>query len=157
MTDTFPSVGWFRRLADRMEAQPEKYRKLGAVDLTLIPRIVFPSGRSEVYRLTFAGHRCPEVERLDGGARMPGPHPVIIEGEYPAWKEMVENIRRHGHADLTHTLNYLTLPDWPLRLIPADEGEGQLDVDRFYRYNETLQEFFEEAAAVDTRFAPDGG
>ena len=47
---------------------------------------------------------------------------------------MVENISQNGHADLSHTLNYLTLPDWPLRLVPVDDGEGQLDVDRFYRY-----------------------
>jgi hypothetical protein len=72
------------------------------------------------------------------------------------WREMVENIRRHGHADLTHTLNYLTLPDWPLHLVPVDDIEGQLDVDRFYRYNETLQEFFDEAAAVETRFLEAG-
>jgi hypothetical protein len=36
---------------------------------------------------------------------------------------------------------------------PLDEGQDQLDVDRFYRYNESLQEFFNEAAAVETRFA----
>ena len=76
----------------------------------------------------------------------------MLEGEYAAWKEMVENIRQHGHADRTHTLNYLTLPDWPLRLAPLDESQDQLDVDRFYRYNESLQEFFNEAAAVDTEF-----
>ena len=58
MTETFPSVGWFRALADRMAAQPEKYRKLGAMDLTLVPRIVFPDGRAEVYSLAFEGHRC---------------------------------------------------------------------------------------------------
>jgi hypothetical protein len=70
---------------------------------------------------------------------------------------MLENIRRNGHADLTHTLNYLTLPDWPFRLVPVDEGEGQLDVDRFYRYNETLQEFFDETGYVGTRFVANGG
>src|SRR5262249_7358031 len=70
-----------------------------------------------------------------------------------AWKEMIESIRTHGAADLTHTLNYLTLPDWPLRLVAVNEEEGQLDIDRFYRYQESLQAFFDEAAAVETRFA----
>ena len=42
-------------------------------------------------------------------------------------------------------------------LVPVDEGEGQLDVDRFYRYNQTLQEFFDEAAAVETLFVANGG
>jgi hypothetical protein len=157
MTETFPSVGWFRALADRMAAQPEKYRRLGAMDLTLVPRIVFPDGHAELYSLTFEGHRCRAVERLESTATVRGPHPVVLEGEYAAWREMLENIRHHGHADLTHTLNYLTLPDWPLRLLPVDEeGEGQLDVDRFYRYNETLQEFFDETARVETRFVANG-
>ena len=157
MTEVFPSVGWFRRLADRMAAQPEKYGRLGLVDLTLVPRITFPDGHHETYGLAFEGLRCRAVERIPDGAPVEARHPVILEGEYTAWREMIENIRRHGHADLTHTLNYLTLPDWPLRLVAADDGEGQLDVDRFYRFNETLQEFFDEAASVDTSFVQQGG
>jgi hypothetical protein len=157
VSETFPSVGWFRALADRMAAQPEKYGRLGATDLTLVPRIVFPDGHAELYGLAFEGHRCRAVERLERADAAPGRHPVVLEGGYGAWREMVENIRQHGHADLTHTLNYLTLPDWPLRLVPVDEGEGQLDVDRFYRYAETLQSFFDETAAVDTRFVDDRG
>ena len=153
MSEIFPSAGWFRALADRMAAQPEKYRKLGALDLTLVPRITFPDGRVETFSLQFDGTRCRVVERLEGVDAVEGRHPVVLEGEYAAWREMIENIRWHGHADLQHTLNYLTLPDWPLRLEPVDEGGGQLDVDRFYRYNESLQEFFNEAAVVDTHFA----
>jgi hypothetical protein len=148
--ETFPSLGWFRALAERMAAQAEKYRRHGALDLTLVPRIVFPDGRTESYRLEFRGLRCDAAAGPGDGSR--GEHAVAIEGEYAAWREMVENIRQHGHADLNHTLNYLTLPDWPLRLLPLDDIEGQLDVDRFYRYIETLQEFFDEAAAVETRF-----
>ncbi|HJQ83437.1 MAG TPA: hypothetical protein VKA21_05130 [Candidatus Binatia bacterium] len=155
--EVFPSLGWFARLAERMAAQPEKYRKLGSVDLTLVARIVFPDGRAEAYRLAFEGHRCRAVERVEGDPALGARHVVILEGEYAAWVEMIESIRRHGRADLTHTLNYLTLPDWPFRLLPADDAEGQLDVDRFYRFNETLQEFFDEAAAVDTRFGGHGG
>jgi hypothetical protein len=156
MTEIFPSRGWFRALADRMVAAPEKYRKLGAMDLTLVPRIVFPDGHAEMYTLAFEGHRCTAVDRLETPADVRGRHPVILEGDYEAWKEMIECIRQTGHADLRHTLNYLTLPDWPLRLVAVDDDEGQLDVDRFYRYIETLQEFFDEAAHVETRFASNG-
>ena len=151
--EVFPSVGWFTRLAERMAAQPEKYRRLGPVDLTLVPRIVFRDGRVELYRLVFEGHRCRAVDQPATEAAVRGRHPVVIEGEYGAWKEMIESIHRHHGADLGHTLNSLTLPDWPLRLVPLDDEGGQLDVDRFYRYNQSLQEFFDEAAAVPTRFA----
>jgi hypothetical protein len=154
MTHTFPSRGWFQALADRMAATPEKYRKLGAMDFTLVPRVVFPDGHAEVYSLAFEGYRCVAVERLESVGDVHGRHPVVLEGEYGPWKEMVENIRHEGRADLHHTLNYLTLPDWPLRLVAVNDGEGQLDVDRFYRYIETLQEFFDEAARIDTRFLP---
>jgi hypothetical protein len=154
--ETFPSAGWFRALADLMAAQPEKYRKLGAMDLTLVPRITFPDGHAETFAVEFEGNRCRAVERVDRPECVRGRHPVILEGEYGAWKEMIESIRRNGHADLEHTLNYLTLPDWPLRLVPVDAAEGQLDVDRFYRYNETLQEFFDEASRIETRFVGDG-
>ena len=41
--------------------------------------------------------------------------------------------------------------------VPVNEDEGQLDVDRFYRYNETLQQFFDGAARLGTRFAENGG
>jgi len=30
------------------------------------------------------------------------------------------------------------------------------EVDRFYRYSETLQEFFDESAALETRFVANG-
>ena len=156
MSDVFPSVAWFQRLADGMAAQPERYRKLGSVDMTLVPRITFPDGHSELFSLEFEGHRCRAVGRPATPGEIRGRHPVIVEGEFAAWREMVHNIRANGRADLTHTLNYLTLPDWPLRLVAASD-EGQLDVDRFYRYNETLQEFFDGAASVSTRFAENGG
>jgi hypothetical protein len=150
--ETFPSTEWFARLAERMAAQSEKYRKLGVIDLTLVVRIEFPDHHTEMYALDFDAYGCRDVKRVDRLEDVGGRHPVVIEGEFSAWKEMVENIRAHGAADLTHTLNYLTLPDWPLRLAPVNPKEDQLDVDRFYRYNESLQEFFNEAAAIDTRF-----
>ena len=149
----FPSVAWFQRLADAMAAAPDRYGRLGPLDLTLVPRLVFSDGHDEFYALGFQGLRCTSVERVACPADVRGPHPVLIEGEYDAWREMVESIRAHGGADLTHTLNYLTLPDWPLRLVPIDETAGQLDTDRFYRYQESLQEFFNEAARVETSMA----
>jgi hypothetical protein len=150
---TFPSVEWFAHLAERMMAQEEKYRKLGVIDLTLVVSVGFRDGRTELYSLTFDTYRCREVRRVERLADVQRLHAVVIEGEYEAWKEMVANIRAAGGADLSHTLNSLTLPDWPLRLSAIDPSEDQLDVDRFYRYNESLQEFFNEAAHVETRFA----
>ena len=150
---TFPSAEWFRRLAAAMAAAPERYRKLGPVDLTLIPRIVMPDGTTRTFVLRFDGFRCASIDEVAAADTYRGPHPVALEGEYVHWREMIESIAANGGADLNHTLNFLTLPDWPLRIVPLDEGGGQLDADRFYRYIESLQEFFNEAAHVETRMA----
>lgn len=148
----FPSAEWFRALAERMAVQSEKYAKLGTMDITLVPSIVFPDGTTELYSLAFQRYGCTRIDTPASRAAITGPHPVVVEGDYAAWKEMVESIQTNGQADLQHTLNYLTLPDWPLRLAAVDDSEGQLDVDRFYRYNESLQAFFDEAAEVETEF-----
>lgn len=148
----FPSVAFFRHLADRMRARREAYQKLGPVDLTLIVRIRYPDDSTELFALAFDGLDCI-VSQPGGVEDVHTPHPVIIEGAIEHWQEMVQNIRTHGAADLTHTLNYLTLPDWPLQLVAVDEDQGQLDVDRFYRYQANLQAFFDEAGESSARTA----
>jgi hypothetical protein len=150
---TFPSVEWFRRLGAAMAAAPERYRKIGPMNLTLVPRIVMPDGTTRTFVLRFDGFRCASIDEAVAADASCGPHPVALEGEYAHWREMIDDIRAHGGADLSHTLNFLTLPDWPLRIVPLDEAAGQLDADRFYRYIESLQEFFNEAAHVETRMA----
>ena len=147
----FPSIDWFEALRQSMLAHHEKYQKLGSVDVTLVPTITFPVGRVERYALVFEAHDSVAVRQIASAEDLVGPR-VVIEGDYGVWREMVENIRAYGGADLQHTLNYLTLPDWPLR-VTSSSGPDLLGVDRFYRYQESLQEFFNEAAAVATEFA----
>jgi hypothetical protein len=148
---TFPSIGWFEALRQAMLAHRDTYQTLGSVDLTLVPTITFPDGRVERYALVFAPHDGVAVRQIAADTELVGPR-VIIEGDYAVWREMVENIRTYGSADLEHTLNYLTLPDWPLRVTSNTERD-QRDIHRFYRYQESLQEFFNGAAAVTTEFA----
>ena len=50
---------------------------------------------------------------------------------------------------MEHTLNYLTFPDGPMVV----SGPDQLQADAFFRYNESLQRFFNGAAAVATTYA----
>ena len=146
----FPSLSFFEQLVARMASRPEDYRKMGPVDLTLVVRLLHPDGRAELYSLAFDGFECiasQPATLADVRTR----HAVVIEGEFEHWREMIANIRQHGAADLSHTLNYLTLPDWPFRLVAIDDDEGQLDIDRFYRYQTNLQAFFDEAGELATR------
>lgn len=142
----FPSEEWFAALKRFADEDPERYRRLGTVDLVLVVKVDFPEG-DRLFELVFSGYRCVAVRELSSLAGAAA-GAVVLEGGYDTWREMIESIERNGKADLAHTLNTLTLPDWPLRVTAAN----QLDTDRFYRYQQTLQEFFDEAARFQTKF-----
>lgn len=142
----FPSADWFRALAVAMERAAERYRRLGTIDLVLVAKIDSADG-SECYELTFAGYRCTAVRRLASPAEA-SPSAVVLEGPDEAWRGMIRSIEHEGKADLAHTLNTLTLADVPMRLV----AEDQLAIDAFYRFQETLQQFFDEAAGFRTAF-----
>jgi hypothetical protein len=57
---------------------------------------------------------------------------------------MLEEIARNGRPELRHTLNSLALMGDELWL----ESVDQLREDKFYRFNQSLQEFFNLAAQV---------
>ena len=147
----FPSEERFRLLQSAMDANLEKYRKLGSIEFTLYVKINYDDERSEIYKLVFDGYRCAEVKQVDTPELGAGRDAAVLDGDYETWKDMVADILANGGASLKQTLNYLTLPDTPL-LIWSEGDEAQLDVDRFYRYNESLQQFFDAAAGVETEF-----
>lgn len=138
----FPSVEFFETLRERMNANRERFRRIGTADVVLVVKIDFPD-HVRCFEVVFDGYRCESARALPSlAAARPGA--VIVEGPYAVWREMVENIQRNGQADLDHTLNTLSLMDTPLRISAAN----QLDTDLFYRYQQTLQEFFDGAGAI---------
>jgi hypothetical protein len=148
MADTiFPSTEWFQALARRMEKDEAAYRALGSIECTMVVR-VDASEDPHLYEIVFEGFTVRSVRRL---ARLEdaAPEHFVLEASVVTWREMIDNIRANGGPDLTHTLNYLTFPDVPMRVT----GPDQLEVDAFYRYNESLQRFFNGAAAVPTAYA----
>jgi len=143
----FPSTEWFSTLAKEANANSERFRLLGTVDITLVAKIDYP-GSSKYFEIVFAGYRClgvKELPRLESASK----GAVILEGSADTWRTMIDNIQRNGKADLTQTLNTLTLFDTPMRV----SAENQLDTDLFYRYQQNLQEFFDAAAKTRTEFA----
>jgi hypothetical protein len=148
MTDTlFPSTTWFQALAARMEEDETAYRALGSVECTMVVRIDAPAG-PDLYEIVFEGFKVRSVRRLARLEDAASDH-FVLEASLETWREMIDNIRGNGGPDLTHTLNYLTFPDTPMRVT----GPDQLEVDAFYRYNQSLQRFFNGAAAVPTVYA----
>ncbi len=135
----YPSKEFFEELRTRVNADPDLFRRLGTVDMTLVVKIDYDDS-SDCFEIVFSGYRCTGVRHLASVADA-AKGSIVVSGPYSGWREMIENIAANGHADLGHTLNTLTLLDTPLRI----EADNQLDADLFYRYQQNLQEFFDGA------------
>ena len=138
----FPSVEFFAALQARMREAAERFERLGYFDTTFGVRVRNGSG-ARSFVLSFEVFDCTgvrEVESLEDEAV-----DFTLEGGAEAWREMLDNIRRHGHADADHSINTLTHFGESIRVV-YDDPDGH---DKLYRFVESIQEFFDLAAAVD--------
>lgn len=146
----FPSLDFFERLGELMNRQPAKYEQLGWCDIRILCAVVAddPLNEDEYYGLEFDTFDCAAVEKVAAAnpaeAMAAFDADCVLEAYYSTWREMLEAIRANGSADLTHTLNYLTLPDVPMRAWGPDQERA----DKFFRFNQTLQEFFNDASQL---------
>ena len=137
----FPSVEWFDAIKDLVNADPA-FRQLGTVDAVFGVKV-----GEKIYEITFEAFECTgiraasdaDLEKMD----------FWLEQPFDGWKDMIENIKAHGAADLSHTLNTLDLT-LPQGLAQAHDGVRR---DAFYRFNQSIQDFFDAAAKIDTQFA----
>lgn len=138
----FPSLEWFQALQQLVNADPE-FRRLGSIDTTMGVKV-----GTDVFIVTFRAFQCEQVQ--------PGTDDDLFEVDFcldmaPAqWQEMIENIKAHYGADLNHTLNTLDLRT-PGGIANNATGE-QYEADLFFRYNQSLQHFFDLSAQLDTMF-----
>ena len=126
MIATFPSVPWFDELRQRADEPgcAERFRRLGIVDTTFAVRV-----GDLAYRLVFDGFGCAEVGTWDGTEEVD----FVLEASLDDWLDLLEH---HGQS-----LNSLVLRDERFHL----RGDDQLGIDKFYRYNPSLEAFFELA------------
>jgi hypothetical protein len=137
----FPSVDWFNAVRELVN-KDEAFRRLGTVDA----RVGVKAGDA-LYELTFEAFECvgareiqeTELRDLD----------FWLEQSPDEWREMLENIKQHGSADLKHTLNTIDLST-PEGFARSHDGYRR---DAFYRFNQSLQHFFDSSAKIDTQFA----
>jgi hypothetical protein len=146
---TFPSKAWFEAVGERVEADREHFKKLGYFDAKVGVAIDANGHGKRGFVLDFFNYGVKEVSEVADPMAVAD---FVIEGDAAAWTEMVRNIQEHGEADLGHTLNRLTMAGVPMRVVARD----QLEIDVFYRFNQSLQAFFNEAAGVPTEFAVGG-
>jgi len=138
---TFPSVEWFEAIRQLVN-NDETFRRLGTVDARVGVKV-----GDKLYEVTFEAFECTGVKEI-------GEHDLRdldfwLEQSPDEWRAMLENIKSHGSADLTFTLNTIDL-NRPEGFAKSFDGYKR---DTFYRFNQSLQHFFDVSAKIDTKFA----
>jgi hypothetical protein len=141
---SFPDPEWFLALGGLMAAEGELFRRLGYAEVRFAIRVLDDeSGAGErATGLEFDGYALTRAEKLaDSDTFDPD---FVICGRRNVWDRMLQEIVKNGRSDLRHTLSSLALVGEELWL----ESSDQLREDKFYRVNQTLQEFFNLAAKL---------
>ena len=140
----FPSQQWFE--AVRLQFNQDE-KNLGAgggrCDCDVGLRI-----NSQTYFLKFEGFECTSADCCTD--QMLSNADFVLDMPYTDWQAMIENIRDNGHADLGFTLNTLDL-EREEGLATSTHGD-QYREDLFFRYNQTLQFFFDASSNIKTSF-----
>ncbi len=138
----FPSLQWFQALQQLVNEDPE-FRRLGSVDA----RVGIKGGEA-IFLLQFRAFRCEAVQAGTDDDLFEVDFSLELSAEQ--WQDMLENIKQHRGADHKHTLNSLDLTTSGGIANNATGDQYQLDL--FFRYNESLQYFFDLSAQLDTVF-----
>jgi hypothetical protein len=138
----FPSLEWFQALQQLANADPA-FQRLGNIDTTMGMKV-----GSEIFLVTFRASRCEKVE--------PGIDDDLFDVDFylemdaDQWQAMLENIKENGGADADHTLS--TLDQRTPGGIVSSDTDDQSRADYFFRFNQSLQYFFNLSAQLDTTF-----
>ncbi len=141
-TLVFPSVEWFQALQQLVNVDPE-FRRLGSIDAAMGVKV-----GSRIFVVVFEAFECTEVR--DGSEADLDDLDFYLELSEADWRELVENTKANGGADRRHTLNTLDLTanDGLAQNATGDQLRGDI----FFRVNESLQYFFDQAAKLETVF-----
>jgi hypothetical protein len=145
----FPSVEWFRRLAELMNQNRALHEHLGYIDCVAGFTISdgAADGRPFSVQVTFEEFEAVDVR--EAGPEDAGRADFVLEADMRTWREMIESIARGGgRPDLTHTLNYLSHMGEPV----AVRSDDTMRRDMYFRYNQSLQEFVNASAQIATTF-----
>ena len=141
---SFPSVPWFDAVRGVFNSD-DRYRGAGGGQCNCVAGMKIGE---DVFVLTFEGVECSRAVAADDAAL--DDVDFYLDMARPEWEEMVQNIAANDGADLHHTLNTLDL-DREDGIATSHHGD-QYREDLFFRYNQTLQFFFDASARVHTEF-----
>jgi hypothetical protein len=137
----FPSVEWFEAVREIVN-RDGRLHKLGTCDAVMGVKV-----RDEAFEVTFEAFDCTGVRKIATSDLVKTD--FYLEAPYETWQGMLENIKENGTPDRQHTLNTIDFLD-PDGFARSDDQSRK---DKFYRYGQTFQQFFNASAEIETKFA----
>ncbi len=141
MSAPVDTIVFFDALANEMNAHAERFMPLGEADMTLV-LVMGRSGGDFRVRLEFESFGCSGVAEVDDDAGRGAD--FRLEGPLDAWQAMFDDIIANGRATGLHTINSLALMGDRICCL----GDDPMGLDKFSRFNQTLQEFLDGARHV---------
>ena len=136
----FPSVEWFQQAADLLN-NSDAFKHFGTVDTQMGVQV-----GDRYFEIDFEAFEITAVKEADA-ARMEELDFYLVQSP-EAWKAMLDDIKANGIATHEYTLNSLDLRSDQEFAI----GKDYTRRDAFYRFNQTLQDYFDMSAKMETSF-----
>ena len=136
----FPSIEWFEAVRALVN-QDGRLRRLGTCDAVMGVKVL-----DQAFEITFDAFDCAGVREISLADL--AKTDFYLGAPFDTWREMLGNIKEHGKPDRQYTLNTIDFLD-PEGFAKADD---QTTKDKFYRYGQTFQQFFNASAEFETKF-----
>ncbi len=142
---SFPEPAWFLALGRLMETEGALFQRLGYAETRFVVRVMpdeSNNGGDTLVGVAIDGYRMLEAALVDDLDSFDAD--FVICGKRTVWDRMLSEIAESGRPSLRHTLSSLALVGEEMWL----ESTDQLREDKFYRFNQTLQELLNLAAQL---------
>jgi hypothetical protein len=126
-----------------MRQEEARFRRLGFIDTTFGVHVLGPHDQQWRYLLAFEVFDCREVSEVREFNLTA--IDFVLKGDLAAWSEMLINIHQNKGADVVHSLNTLTHFGERLQM-EYDDPDNR---DKFFRFQESIQEFFDLTHTLD--------
>jgi hypothetical protein len=137
----FPSVEWFKQAGELLN-KSDSFKRLGTCDTEMGVQV-----GDQYFQVDFDAFEVTGAYEID--ARKAEELDFYLVQSPEAWKAMLDDIKANGHATHEFTLNSLDLRSDQELAIGKDYNRR----DMFYRINQTLQDYFDQSAKMETEFA----
>ena len=145
----FPSIEWFEQLANLMNTNRARQEQLGYVDCVAVFAVGDDSNGETPrhFQVRFEEFEAVGVNEISSDEVASADFSLVASNSI--WSEMIRSIAEgDGQPDLDHSLNRLSHMGTPMKLNASDP----LKADLYFRYNQSLQEFFDASAGFTTVF-----